>query len=107
MLCLGPPVGPTSDLTSRFVKLGTCLQPVFLGTPQRGFGTGARLAELGSLPGIAREQVRQGKRRVDLGDDAVDARDFGLGYGDPLSQWRSLFAFAALGPCAFLAALAA
>ena len=53
----------------------TCFQPVFLGALQRACGTCTGLAELGGLLRIAREQVRQRERGVDLGDDAVDARD--------------------------------
>ena len=54
-------------------------------------GAGARLAELGGLLRIAREQIRQRQRGVDLGDDAVDALDLGLGVRDPLLQRRRAF----------------
>src|SRR4051812_22922069 len=99
--------GTTRQLARRFVKLRAGFQPAFFRPPQRAFGTGARLAELRGLLRIAREQIRQRKRGVDLGDDAVDALDFGLGHGDPLLQRRSPFAFATLGLYAFLITLAA
>ena len=39
----------------------------------------ARLAELRCLLRVAREQIRQRERVVDLGDNTVDTRDLGLG----------------------------
>src|SRR6266516_2245831 len=93
------------DLARRFVVLRTCFQPDFFRPPQRAFGAGACFAELGGLLGVAREQIRQGKRGVDLGDDAVDALDFGLRFGNPLLQRRPLFVLAALEPVVFLEVL--
>src|SRR4051812_30562509 len=88
LLCMGlfsrfsipPRVDLHRVLTRRFVKLRTGFQPIFLGPSQCAFGAGARLAELRGLLGIAGEQVGQSERSIDLGDDAVDAFDLGLGF---------------------------
>ena len=66
-------------LSGGFVILRTCRQPFFLGALQRALGTGAGLAELGGLLRVALEQIGQRQRGIDLGDDAVDACDLGLG----------------------------
>ncbi len=93
--------GPTSvsPASRRLVIFRTRRQPFFLGPLQRARRAGARLAELGGLFRIAREQIRQRQRGVDLGDDAADARDLGLGVRNPLLQRRALFALAALRAC--------
>src|SRR6266403_4842334 len=91
----------------RFIILRTGGQPFFLGSLQGACRTGPRLAELGSLLRVAREQIRQRQCRIDLGDDAVDARDLGLGLGNLLLQRYALFAPAALRPVAAVAALVA
>src|SRR6202035_1231616 len=81
----------------RFVILRTRRQPFFLGALQRAGSTGARFGELRRLLGVAGKQIRQRERRIDLGNDAVDARDLGLGFGYLLFQRDTLFASRAGG----------
>src|SRR5579859_3362276 len=60
-------------------------QPFLLGALQRACSIGAGLAELRGLLWIACKNIRQRQRGVDLGDDATDTLDLGLGLGDALS----------------------
>ena len=50
---------------------------------------------------IAREQIRQCQRRIDLGNDAIDSRDLGLGVGNLLFQRYALLGLVALGLATF------
>ena len=80
-----PARGLRSVSLSRFER-SAGRQPILFGALQ-GLGRGAaRLAELRGLRRLARKDIRQRERCVDLGDDAVDALDLRLGVGDLLPQ---------------------
>src|ERR1700738_2421959 len=86
-----------NDSSGGFIVLRTRRQPFFFGPLQRARSTGAGFAELGGLLWIALEQIRQRQGGVDLGNDAVDARDLGLGLRDLLLQRQAFFGLFNLG----------
>ena len=100
LLCMGL-FSRVLALARGFVELRARLQPLLLRARQRVGGIGACLRQLRGLLGIARENVRQRQRGVDLGDDVADARDLALGFGNPFLQRAAIVRLRRCGfsPC--------